>query len=92
MTPIEPTVHPGERLMTFAENQPEYIPLPVTVDAGGVVTTEWELTAEELSRVLCGGRIRLCVHTFDPQLGEPGHYLQPVSLDVLEPTCVTRES
>lgn len=92
MTPVEPLIYEGERRMTFAENQPEYTPLPVSISASGCVTTEWEPTAAELHRLMCGGRIRLCVHTFDPMLGEPGHHLQPVSLDVLEPECGMRES
>lgn len=88
MTPIEPTaVDAGCRFLTFGDDQPEYIPLPTAIDAQGMVTTEWEPTAEELYRLMNGGRIRLCVHTFDPLLGTPGHTLQPVSLDVLEPDC-----
>jgi len=88
MTPIEPTaIGVGCRMLVFGADQPEYIPLPVAVDALGMVTTEWEPTAEELYKLLNGGRIRLCVHTFDPLLGTKGHHLQPVSLDVLEPDC-----
>ena len=92
MTPIEPMIYDGDRLLVFGANQPEYIPLPAVIDRTGMVTTEWELTEEELDRLLCGGRIRLCVHTFDPLLGTPGHELQPVSLDVLQPECGMRES
>jgi hypothetical protein len=92
VTPVEPLEYEGGRRVTFAENQPEYHPLPASIDARGCVTTEWEPTEEELRRLLSGGRIRLCVHTFDPKLGEPGHCLQPVSLDVLEPECGMRES
>jgi hypothetical protein len=77
MTPVELEPREGERLLTFAKDQPEYVPLPVSVDADGCVTSV---------------RVRLCVHTFDPELGEPGHYLQPVSLDVLPPECGMRES
>jgi hypothetical protein len=92
MTPVEPMEYEGERRMTFAKDQPEYLPLTVSIDVRGCVTTEWEPTEEELHRLLSGGRVRLCIHTFDPRLGEPGHFLQPVSLDVLEPECGMRES
>ena len=92
MTPVEPLLYEGERRMVFGANQPEYIPLPLSIDEKGAVTTEWEPTAEELDKLLCGGRVRLIVHTFDPLLGAPGHCLQPVSLDVLEPECGMKES
>lgn len=92
MIAVKPTLYEGARLIVFAKDQPEYNPLPVVVDEEGNVTTEWELTEEEINRLVCGGRVRLCVCTFDPDLGKPGHYLQPVSLDVLEPDCGTKES
>lgn len=85
MTPVEPSVAEGSHLVIYAEDQPEYIPLPAAVDIDGVVTTEWEPDADELQALLCGGRIRLCVHTFKRPL-------QPVSLDVLPPECGMRES
>lgn len=89
MTPVEPVViEEGSRLVVWAKDQPQYIPLPTVIDPQGMVISEWEPTAEELYALLNGGRIRLCVHTFDPKLGlEPGHHLQPVSLQVLEPEC-----
>lgn len=85
MTPVEPTLHDGGRLVIFAKNQPEYFPLPASMDAKGVVMTEWEPTAEELDRLLSGGRIRLWVHTF----GQP---LQPVSVEAIAPTCGMRHT
>jgi hypothetical protein len=39
--------------------------------------TEWELSAEDLAKVLAGGRVRLWIYTF-------GHALQPVALEVVE--------
>lgn len=79
MTPVEPgAVHPGARLVTFGAGQPQYDPLPAAVDAAGVVLTEWEPTADELDRILSGGRVRLWVHTF----GAP---IQPVCLEVTAP-------
>lgn len=92
MTPVEPMLSENDRLVVWAEEQPQYIPLHSSVDPDGMVTTIWEPTADELECLMFGGRIRLCVHTFDPLLGEPGHYLQPVSLDVLPPVDAVRES
>ena len=80
MTPVKPTLHDGARLVVFAKDQPQYIPLPASVDGDGVVMTEWELTAEELTRLFTGGRIRLWVRTF----GQP---LQPVSLEAIDAEC-----
>ena len=92
MTPVEPTLHEGAHLMTFAKDQPTYKPLLASVDAEGTVMTEWEPTSDELERLRCGGRIRLWVHTFDANVGKPGHELQPVSVEVVEPDCGMRES
>lgn len=92
MTPVEPPLYAGHRPKVFGQDQPEYIPLPVSIDPEGAVLSEWAPTAEELHRLLCGGRIRVWVHTFDRDIGEPGHPLQPISLEVLEPDCGMRES
>lgn len=86
MTPGEPTVmHEGARLVVFAKDQPQYASLPAAVDGNGLVLTEWEPTAEELDRLLCGGRVRLWTHTFN-------HPFQPVNLEIIEPGCGMRES
>lgn len=78
-------LHDGAKLVVFALNQPPYLPLPASVDEGGVVMTEWEPTAEELDRLLCGGRIRLWIHTF-------GHPLQPVTIEAIAPECGMRST
>ncbi|MES2360028.1 MAG: hypothetical protein V4529_16935 [Gemmatimonadota bacterium] len=62
MTPVEPTLHENAQLIVFAKDQPQYIPLPASVDKDGVVMTEWEPTADELDRLLSGARIRLWLH------------------------------
>lgn len=80
MTPTEPQPREGMRAIVFAKDQPQYIPLPALYDQTGLVITEWEPTAEELDKLLCGGRVRLYVHTFRQPL-------QPVSLEVAEPEC-----
>lgn len=80
MTPVMPTApHEGGRLVVFAKTQPEYIPLPASVDANGLVMTEWALSAEDLAAVLNGGRVRLWVWTH-------GNPLQPVALQVVDAT------
>jgi hypothetical protein len=83
MTPVEPTLHHGAKLVVFAKDQPQYIPLPASVDSDGIVMTEWEPTAEELEMLLSGGRIRLWIYTF-------GQALQPVKVEVTKPMCGMR--
>jgi hypothetical protein len=82
MHPLEPALHADAHRVVFAKDQPPYIPLPASVDAHGTVMTEWELTAEELDRVLSGGRIRLWLLYTSVKDGKP---FTPVSLEVLEP-------
>lgn len=43
--------------MTFAENQPEYIPLPAHRDKEGMVTTCWNLSFWERVKVLFGAKL-----------------------------------
>ena len=74
MTPVN---FPGANV-TFAENQPEYIPLPalkVPNDPKGLIVTKWKLSPEELQRVQETGTIHLSVLTFNQPL-------QPVLLTV----------
>jgi len=84
MKPVEPTVHENATLVIFAKDQPPYIPLPASVDANGLVMTEWELSEEEANLLFMGGRIRLWIHGTEVQNGRP---LTPVSLHVIEPPC-----
>lgn len=90
MNPTLPEVPEGSRLLVFAKDQPEYISLPAVINSEGDVTTEWEPTAEELKRLLEGGRLKITVKTFDPLIGQRGHYLQPLMISVLEPDCGMR--
>jgi len=55
MTPIE---FPGCNV-TFAKDQPEYIPLPAMVLPDTTVYTCWELTEEEAARVMANRKIYL---------------------------------
>lgn len=78
MIPVIPTVPIGmgpDDLIVIAKDQPEYIPLPAFFTPEGYVITEWELTAEELARLMTGGRLRLSILTF-------GRPLQPLILEV----------
>ena len=85
MNPVEPVPHEGAQLVIFARDQPQYSPLPASVDASGVVMTEWLPTAEEMMRLMEGGHVRLWTWTFH-------HPLQPVRLEVAAPSDVAEES
>lgn len=82
MTPVQPTIHTGATLIVFGSSQPEYIPLPASVDGNGTVMTEWVLTPEECSRLMCGGHLRLWLIGTDVQKGRP---LTPIRMDALLP-------
>lgn len=85
MTAVAPPAYDGTMGVVYAKDQPQYNPLPARVDAAGVVITEWEPTADELERLLQGGRLRLWIHThLQP--------LQPVSLEVIESACGMRST
>lgn len=71
----------GQVEATYAENQPEYLPLPSVVDRSqreNPVYTRWQLTDEERQQLLNGADIFLSLWTF----GAP---LQPVMLTVGPP-------
>ena len=42
---------------TFAENQPEYIPLPAHRDNEGIIISCWQFTFREKLKVLFGGKL-----------------------------------
>ncbi len=93
MTPVEPTLHEGAHLCVFGtRQQDDYIPLPASVDDNGLVMSEWQPSNDELQRLLCGGRIRLWVWTFEKNIGTPEAPLQPVRVEVVDPTAVIHES
>jgi hypothetical protein len=58
----------------YAEDQPEYLPLPVYKSANGIVTSCWELSLKERLLVLLLGKIYLSQMTFHQPL-------QPVLVD-----------
>lgn len=76
MLPITPTPQPGLTSVTFAKDQPQYIPLPALID-GNYVLTQWQMTWADRLRALFTGRIHLAILTF----GQP---LQPVKLSTQE--------
>ena len=74
MKPITPVV-PGFALQvtTYAEDQPEYHPLPSWKSDDGVVVTRWHLSWSERLRIFFGGSLWLTMLTFNKPL-------QPVKL------------
>jgi hypothetical protein len=79
---VQPAPIAGEIAVIFAKDQPEYIPLPASVDAAGVVTTEWMPTDEERDHLLTGGALRTEVFTFG----------QNVQVDAIERYVALRTS
>lgn len=59
----------------YAENQSQYIDLPVHKTPDGVATSCWKLSFVERIKVLFKGKIYLSVMTFDKPL-------QPLKMDV----------
>lgn len=54
--------------ITYAENQPEYIPLPAHKDEDGEVTTCWRLSFKERVKALVTGKMYLRILTFNSPL------------------------
>ena len=75
MTPVLPDLIDGGHPITFAKDQPEYLPLPALRFADGLVLTRWRLSAEELAALVNGEDLYLSVWTFNRPL-------QPVLLTV----------
>jgi len=57
-----------EKNCVYAENQPEYLPLPVHKTEDGIVTSCWKLSFDERIKVLFGGKIWWSVMTFNKPL------------------------
>ena len=53
---------------TYAENQPEYLPLPVFKSIDGQVVSCWQLSLRERIKLLITGKLWLCLHTFNKPL------------------------
>jgi len=71
-----------ESNIIFAENQPEYLPLPAYKTRDGMVISCWGLSFFERLRFIFAGKIWLSVLTFN-------HPLQPLMLSTKKPKDVT---
>ena len=71
MKPVEPVRHENAQLKTFAEHQPQYDPLPASVDADGCVMTEWLPSAEDLANLMNGGHVRIWLLHTGVEQGRP---------------------
>ena len=69
----------GIRPVTYAKDQPEYLPLPVLRSFQGTVTSRWRMTWRERLAALFTGDVYLTQLTFNSPL-------QPVRLQVTVPT------
>jgi hypothetical protein len=80
---MKPITFPGHN-MTLAEDQPEYLPLPVCYHGGdeGAMTSCWKLTWWERIKVLFTGSIYFNQFTFNQPL-QP----QRPDVDWKEPVC-----
>lgn len=65
----------GWREVTYAKDQPEYLPLPSLKSEDGRVVSRWTLTVEERAKIAAGADIFLTLHTFN-------NPLQPILLTV----------
>jgi len=64
--------------VTYAENQPEYLPLPALKMADGEIATCWKPSFRERLKILFSGRIWLYVLTFNKPL-------QPIKISTNKP-------
>ena len=73
-----------EKNVVFAENQPEYLPLPAFKDSGeqGHVITCWKFTFRERLRILFGKNLWFSTLTFHKPL-------QPIHLTTDKPVFYT---
>lgn len=75
MTPQQLVAPEGTELVTYAKDQPEYLPLPAVRYPDGRIYTEWKPDEAELARLQRGEAVRLWIWTFNQPL-------QPVALEV----------
>jgi len=71
-------IHFKEENCVYAENQPQYLPIPAHKTPEGVVITCYNLTFWESVRVLCGAKIWVTCLTFNKPL-------QPQKLSINNP-------
>ena len=75
MKPVDLKTAGFENVIVFAEDQPEYQPLPAVETEPGVIWTRWEPTTDERKAIAEGKRIDLFIWTFRRPL-------QPIALAV----------
>lgn len=73
MTPASPVAYDPETRwgiseITYAKDQPEYIPLPALRFSDGLVVTRWNLSWKERLHILFGGSVFLGLLTFNNPL------------------------
>lgn len=78
MKSVEPQIHENARLKLFAKDQPQYDPLPASVDDDGCVMTEWLPTAEDLANLMNGGHVRIWLFHTGVDQGRP---LTPMAVE-----------
>ena len=74
-----------EKNVVYAENQPEYLPLPAHKTADGDVITCWELSEQEILEIATNGRLWLVVKTFN-------NPLQPIFLTTNKDEVINPEN
>ncbi len=89
MIPVDQFDTEGATRVVFAENQPQYIPLPALVFHDGKVLTEWSFSEEERAAIARGENLRLWIWKGHVrQCGHCGHrepaLLQPLALEVTD--------
>ena len=71
--------------VTFAEGQPEYLPLPAYRSADGIVTSCWKLSFWERIKVVVTGRMYLQILSFNRPL-------LPLKMSTSKPLIGVREN
>lgn len=83
MKPASPVIQ-GYDEVVYAENQPEYNPLPSIKQSDGCVVTRWSMTWRERLKVLLTGSVYLEVLTFNQPL-------QPLKMSVDAPQVESQQ-
>lgn len=76
MEAIAPVLPGGECEVTYAKDQPEYIPLPVFRTQRAVLS-RWRLTEQERQHLAGGGDLFICMMNF----GGPLQPVMPIAAD-----------
>lgn len=80
MKPMEPVLKkiPDDwSEVTYAKDQPQYLPLPTLRNADGQVTARWHMTWAEWLRVLLMGDVFVQIHTFNALLASSRVFVYP---------------